>query len=80
MLYLVNCLCSSRFPVRLAILKEMLSGERGINFVEGQYDFLIARPEFYSWVCKYCDSDLNIKHPKRTNIHKDLILFHILKL
>ena len=54
--------------------------ERGINFVGDQYDFLIARPEFYSWVCKYCDSDLNIKHPKRTKIHKDLILFHILKL
>ena len=26
MLYFVNCLCSSRFPIRLAILKEMLSG------------------------------------------------------
>ena len=52
--------------------------ELGINLVEDQYDFLIARPEFYSWVCKYCDSV--IKHAKRTNIHKDLILFHILKL
>ena len=56
--------------------------ERGINFVVDQYDFLTARQEFYSWVCtsKYCDSDLNIKHPKRTNIHKNLVLFHILKL
>ena len=55
--------------------------ERGNNFVEDQYDFLTARPEFYSpYVNTAIAIWIIIKHPKRKNIHRDLILFHILKL